>query len=432
MDQIDKSTVPADLAQTPAFSANLPVVHVSPMIVEPPILFIPEEAAPVPVRRSGVLIWLLAMILLLAVVSYLAPRVAEEIQYSLTRGRQRAEYELAGDALSGAPLSEISRASQMVTRRISPSVVIINVSAGSPTAPVALEEDLLRRFGPHSPPPEAQGQGSGVVVDAAGYVLTNFHVINNAKEIRVTLSDGRRMTATLVGVDRLTDLALLKLDATNLTPATWGDSDAIEVGSLIWAVGSPFGLERSVSFGILSAKNRGGIAGTAHQDFLQTDAAVNPGNSGGPLVDAHGMVVGINTAIVGPTYSGVSFAIPSNVARQVAERLKEGGYVSRGWLGVQLATLTDEDAAALGLASSHGALITYVVEDGRNSPAAMAGIKAGDVVVRFNGTEVTSAANLSQLVAGTKIGAAVNVDVIRDGRPQTISVTVAERPRDQS
>src|SRR5262249_43832764 len=157
-----------------------------------------------------------------------------------------------------------------------------------------------------------------------------------AREIQVSLADGRRVVGTLVGVDRETDLALLKIKAEGLTATRWGDSDEMQTGALVWAVGSPFGLERSITSGILSAKNRRGATGTAYQDFLQTDAAVNPGNSGGPLVNSEGRVVGINTAIVGDSFQGISFAVPSNVARDVFERLKGDGLVRRGWLGVQL------------------------------------------------------------------------------------------------
>jgi S1-C subfamily serine protease len=269
-----------------------------------------------------------------------------------------------------------------------------------------------------------------VVISSDGYIVTNHHVVRDAKEIRVTLSDGRRLTAERAGVDNLTDLALLKVSASNLVAAQWGNSDQLEVGSLIWAVGSPFGLERSVSFGILSAKNRGGIAGSPHQDFLQTDAAVNPGNSGGPLVNAEGQVVGINTAIVGQTYSGVSFAIPSNVAREVAERLQTGGYVPRAWLGVELSPVTENQAQQMGLTDARGAYIARVVRDGRVSPAARAGMQAGDVVLRWNGADILEPAMLSQLVAKTPIGNTVKVQVWRDGASLEIDVAVVERPRE--
>ncbi|HTN74976.1 MAG TPA: trypsin-like peptidase domain-containing protein, partial [Pirellulaceae bacterium] len=370
--------------------------------IESPPYFsqLPAESPPrLPGRAANALTWLIAMLAVLLAVGFFAPRLAEEIQYSLVRGRQRAEHEHAGTVLDGNSLAELSRASQMVTLRIAPSVVIVNVNSGTPVDNTALHDEAFKRFS--APTPDSLGQGSGVVVDANGLILTNYHVVRDAQEIRVTLSDGRRLRATPLGVDSLTDLALLKVEASNLIAAEWGDSDALPVGSLIWAVGSPFGLERSVSFGILSAKNRGGVAGSPHQDFLQSDAAVNPGNSGGPLVDVTGRVVGINTAIVGQTYSGISFAVPSNVARDVAERLKGGGYVPRGWLGVELADLSQEQATTLGLEDTHGAVVAKVVEDGRNSPALRAGILPGDVVLRWNGLDVKAPATLSQLVAKT-------------------------------
>lgn len=411
----------ARLSDIPPSSApSTPVAPLPPPLeTEPEVLVMP--------RGPSVVGWLLAMLILLLGIGFLAPRLAEELQYALTRGRQRAEHDYAGQQLGPTTLTELSQASQMVAMRITPSVVIINVNGTSEDNVPQTEDELLKRFSPHAP--DAQGQGSGIVVSEDGYILTNLHVIRDAKGIQVTLSDGRRLSATTIGVDTLTDLALLKVAANRLVPATWGDSDQLQVGSLIWTMGSPFGLERSVSFGILSAKNRGGVAGSPHQDFLQTDAAVNPGNSGGPLIDAHGNVVGINTAIVGQTYSGISFAIPSNVARDVTERLRSGGYVPRGWLGVELSAVSEAQAKALGLPVARGAFIARVVDDSRNSPAHQAGIVEGDVVMRWNGIEVLAPATLSQLVAKTEIGTTVKVDLLRDGRATTLDVTVMERPR---
>jgi S1-C subfamily serine protease len=366
------------------------------------------------------------MVIVLLLASILVPRMCEEIQYSLTRGKQRADHDLAAHLLQNASLNEISQASQMVALRIAPSVVIIDVNSAPEEQPL-MEDELLQRFGPRS---DAIGQGSGVIVDPSGYILTNNHVIRGAKEIRVTLSDGRRLPATITGVDTLTDLALLKVSATNLIAAEWGDSDGLPVGSLIWAFGSPFGLERSVSFGILSAKNRGRIANSPHQDFLQTDAAVNPGNSGGPLVDVEGRVVGINTAIVGQTYSGISFAVPSNVAREVAARLQHGGYVPRAWLGVQLSQVTEEVAARQNLPEVRGALIAQIVQDGRVSPAQQAGLKAGDVVLKWDEAVILEPAMLSQIVARSEIGKTVKVQLIRGGQPMVLEVTLVERPRE--
>jgi serine protease Do len=220
---------------------------------------------------------------------------------------------------------------------------------------------------------ESSGQGSGVIVDAAGYIVTNYHVIRDATEIEVGLSDGRRLGAQLVGTDSATDLALLRIDADRLTSAEWGDSERLEVGSLVWAAGSPFGLQRTITFGIISAKNRAGVAGNAYQDFLQTDAAVNPGNSGGPLVDEQGRIVGINTAIVGEVYQGISFAVPSNVVREVYERLRLEGKFARGWLGVEMDEVTDELADRLGLHVPQGAYVVKLVDIIGSSPARSGG-----------------------------------------------------------
>lgn len=381
-----------------------------------------------PRRSGGAIVWMLAMVIVLLVASILVPRMVEEVQYSLARGRQRADHEVAGQLLQTASLTEISRASQMVSLRIAPSVVIVNVNSAPASEEALTEDELLQRFGQR--PHDALGQGSGVVISQDGYILTNHHVVRDAQEIRVTFSDGRRLPAERAGVDNLTDLALLKVNAQDLIPAEWGDSDGLQVGSLIWAVGSPFGLERSVSFGILSAKNRGGIAGSPHQDFLQTDAAVNPGNSGGPLVDVQGKVVGINTAIVGQTYSGVSFAIPSNVAQQVADRLKQGGYVPRAWLGVELSSVSDEQARRLGMPQARGAYIARIVRNLQDSPAHRAGLQPGDVVMRWNGAEIAEPAMLSQLVAKSQIGATIPVQVWRGGQEVQIEITVVERPRE--
>jgi S1-C subfamily serine protease len=274
-----------------------------------------------------------------------------------------------------------------------------------------------------------EGQGSGVIVEADGYILTNNHVIRGASEILVSLADGRKVPARVVGRDARTDLAVLKIDADQLTPATWGDSEAVEPGALVWAVGSPFGLERSVTSGILSGKHRSGLAGNPQQDFLQTDAAVNPGNSGGPLVDVSGRVIGINTAIVGEAYQGISFAIPSNVAREVYARLKAEGAIRRGWLGVQLEEMTAAHARRVGLPAPAGVYIAGIFMQDGPSPAARAGIQPGDVLLRWGDTEVSSPLDLRTLVEKTAIGRRTPVLIYREGRELTLEVIVGERPQ---
>ena len=224
----------------------------------------------------------------------------------------------------------LSRASQHIAERTGKAVVRVEATDIHIDA---LDDEIAQLFGALPP---AFGQGSGAIVDSDGFVLTNYHVVRGAKEISVVVESTRRYSATMVGYDALTDLAVLRIDANGLQTITWGDSDRLQVSAFVWAIGAPFGLEGSVSFGIVSAKNRDTLGSSPFQTFLQTDAAVNPGNSGGPLVDAEGKVVGINTAILGRTFQGISFAIPSNTAQEIYERLRKFGHFARGWLGVSV------------------------------------------------------------------------------------------------
>lgn len=362
------------------------------------------------------LVWLLSFLGLLLAISYLVPYIAEHTQYAITRGKQRAEYDFAQEHIGESPIREVSRASEMVSQVVGPSVVHISTtgSDGTSSLPLTSRSNKMRI--------PTEGQGSGVVMEASGYILTNNHVIRGAATIQVSLADGRKLKAVVVGRDGATDLAVLKIDADGLTPAKFGDSESAETGALVWAVGSPFGLERSVTYGILSAKHRAGLAGNPNQDFLQTDAAVNPGNSGGPLVDSAGQVIGINTAIVGDAYQGISFAIPSNVAREIYERIKAG----RGWLGVQMAEMNPERAQAAGLAESTGVYIAaFAAQD---SPAAAAGILVDDILLKWNDIDVNDPTQLRRLVEKTRAGSKVKVTVRRNGRDVTLSVTVGHRP----
>jgi serine protease Do len=368
------------------------------------------------------LTWLMFIMALMLIIRYFVPSVAREVSYGVTQGRQRAQQEFATVALRDSPLAELSRAYQWVSQCVGPSVVHINISgAVKPST-----DDLL--FPPNRRFPETRGQGSGVIMDRDGYIVTNQHVIDGAEAIYVSLSDGRRVRAGIVGVDPLTDLAVLRIQADNLIPAEWGESEDLEVGSLVWAVGSPFGLEQSVTSGIVSAKNRSGRAGRNYQDFLQTDAAVNPGNSGGPLVDIAGRVVGINTAIVGDTYRGISFAIPSSVAHNVYSRLKRDGEVARGWLGVQLVDMDEDQSPDLGLTPRAGAYVAGFVEEDEPSPARLAGLRIGDVVVRWNEVDVPHRAGLSRLIARSDVGSRAQVVVDRDGVEVALEVILSRRP----
>jgi S1-C subfamily serine protease len=232
----------------------------------------------------------------------------------------------------------------------------------------------------------------------------------------------------MVGTDPLTDLAVLRIHASGLIAAQWSDSDELDVGELVWAVGSPFGLKQSITFGILSAKNRESQVGTPWQNLLQTDAAVNPGNSGGPLVDAQGRVVGINTAIVGPVYQGISFAVPSSVAQRIYQKIRNEGHVARGWLGVELADISQDMVEALGLTVNHGAYVRSLIGSRLHpSPAQRAGIRPGDIIIQWDGQEVSDRGGLMRLVARTKLDADVEVVVVRDGQEIPLIVHVELR-----
>ena len=418
------------------------VVEIVPVVVEsssadelPPEVKVASNGAPQhgPLYR---LAWFMTMLGLLLVIVTAVPYLAEELQYRIERGRQRAQVEAAKTVLRDSPLAQLSQAYQFVSQRVGPSVVHINILelARSRVSRANAEADNADDPSESVPPAPGlrmqSGQGSGVIVDEEGYILTNRHVIDRAQEIEIALSDGRRRTARLVGLDQLTDIAVLKIDATGLIPIDWGDSESLEVGALVWAVGSPFGLERSITSGILSAKHRAGQAGTPFQDLMQTDAAVNPGNSGGPLVNASGELIGINTAIVGQSFQGVSFAIPSRVAQRVYRDLKTRGTVARGWLGIEPIAVSAELAQKLGFESPRGALVRRLADDRRGliSPARQAGIQAGDVIVRWNGSAVESPVNLIARVSQTPINEQVEIVLLRDGDEVTLQVTVAQRP----
>ncbi len=335
----------------------------------------PRSARDAPASGKDRLGWLLSASAFLVLLSFFLPYTVEKMTFAFMRGKQRALYETAGEKLQNVALNDLSQAYQLVANRVEPSVVHINITA-------AFADSVLPPDGTGWQHPPT-GQGSGVIVDPGGYIVTNAHVLWGASHIRVRLSDGRTMAATIVGIDRATDMAVLKISAEGLIAAEWGDSDELEVGALLWAIGSPLGLEQSVTFGILSGKHRSftaepgngmiSVTGTTgnspYHDFLQTDAAVNPGNSGGPLVDSRGKVIGINTAIVGETYQGISLAIPSSIARPIYERIVRDGRVTRGWLGVSPRDIVAEEAESLGLSKPEGALVLEVKPNPDGSPS---------------------------------------------------------------
>jgi serine protease Do len=270
--------------------------------------------------------------------------------------------------------------------------------------------------------------GSGFIVDPAGYVVTNNHVIAKATDIKVKLNDGSEHSAKLIGRDEKTDLALLKIDngGKNLPYVSWGDSDKAREGDWILAVGNPFGLGGTVTAGIISARGRD-LSSGPYDDYMQIDAPINRGNSGGPSFNMDGQVIGVNTAIFSPTGGsvGIGFAVPSNMAKNVIEELKNQGRVERGWLGVQIQAVTPEVASALGLKEARGALVAGLTD---NSPAGKAGVKQGDVILAFNGAKIGELRDLTRAVAVTRKDSKAQVEVWRQGKPQTIAVTIAAMP----
>jgi serine protease Do len=282
---------------------------------------------------------------------------------------------------------------------------------------------------PQAPARRMQSLGSGFIIDPAGIVITNNHVIDGADEITVRLQDGTELKATLVGKDDRADIAVLKVNSDKPLPfVPFGDSDHSRVGDWVLAIGNPFGLGGSVTAGIVSARGRD-IGQGPYDDFLQTDAAINRGNSGGPLFNMDGEVIGINTAIYSPSGGsiGIGFSIPSNLAKNVVEQLRDFGRARRGWLGVRIQQVSPEIAESFGLKDASGALVAGVEENG---PAAKAQLRNGDIILKFNGQDVKEMKNLPRIVAETSIGKAVPVVIWRDGKEQTITATVGELPDD--
>lgn len=326
-------------------------------------------------------------------------------------------------------LENANRAFIEIIEKAKPAVVTIGttkkVKVQNP-----LEEMLPRWFSMPDIPEERKvhGLGSGVIVREDGYILTNYHVIKNAEEIRVILPDSRDFEAEIVGKDSKTDLAVVKIDGDNLPTLTLGNSDKLKTGEWVVAIGSPFGYTQTVTRGIVSATGRSRLPVTEYADFIQTDAPINRGNSGGALINISGELVGINTVIVGASglsagNVGVGFAISINLAKEIMRQLIEKGEVVRAWLGVTIQPISHELAQKFGLESTEGALVTEVVED---SPAEKAGIKPKDVIVEFDGIEIKNPNHLKNTVSTSEVGKEVEVTVIRDGEEKTLEVELAE------
>jgi serine protease DegQ len=321
-------------------------------------------------------------------------------------------------------------------QRAAPSVVNISTSKEirSSRHPL-LNDPLFRRFFGSQLPEDAAAQrafnlGSGVVVGAGGYVLTNHHVVDGADEIEVALHDGRKLLARVVGTDPDTDLAVLRVSADNLPAISFGSSDALRVGDVVLAIGNPFTLGHTVTSGIVSALGRSGLGMTTFENFIQTDAAINPGNSGGALIDAGGNLVGINTLIISQTGAsgGIGFAIPVSTAKMVLEQIIRTGAVTRGWIGVELRDVTPLDAASLQLGAQRGALIAVVQ---RGGPADKAGVRPGDVAVEVQGKPVADATAVLNAIAALAPGEQAKMKLKRQGQDVEATLNVGRRPRPQ-
>jgi serine protease Do len=354
----------------------------------------------------------------------------------------------AEDNNSIATLRQIGKAFASIAEKASPAVVGLKADRvitreysslrewpfGEPFDP--FNDDIFERFFRFRSPGERTPQrkyretrpvqGSGFIISADGYVLTSNHLVEDAEKVEVELSDDRKFTAEIKGTDPETDLALIKIDAENLPYLELADSDKLEVGEWVLAIGNPFGLRRTVTEGIVSATGRSGLGLTTYEDFIQTTAAINFGNSGGPLINLDGEVVGINSAIVGSTGNiGIGFAVPINMAKAILPQLKKGEEIERGFLGVDIQDLTPELAEYFGLKNTKGVLIPEVHE---GSAAEKAGLKPNDIIVEFNGKTVDSAKELQSCVAMLEPGTSVKIVVLRDGKKETLAAELAKRP----
>ncbi|MBL8043867.1 MAG: Do family serine endopeptidase, partial [Nitrospira sp.] len=352
-----------------------------------------------------------------------ASPAAEERPLVQTGGLPAAGFADVAKTVTPAVVNITTRGAEEVSDRARPRGKMEDFF-GSPFGP--------RRFGPPTEPREHRGggQGSGVIVTQDGYVLTNNHVIEGAKTVTVTLPDKREFTGRIVGSDPKSDIAVVKIDGTQLPTVSWGDSSRLQVGEYVLAVGNPFGLNSTVTLGIVSALGRGHMGITQYEDFIQTDAAINPGNSGGALVNTKGELIGINTAIFSQTggYQGVGFAVSSGMSKPIYESLVKTGKVVRGYLGIGIQDLNHDLAKSFGVKGSNGAVVTDVKEEG---PADKAGIKQGDVILSYQGISVDDAVTLQRAVTRSAVGSKATVKVLRDGHEQELSVTLAELPDTQ-
>jgi S1-C subfamily serine protease len=356
--------------------------------------------------------------------------MAVPISYSINRGAEKAKTEAAIELFQELKAKGIDIPSEAiipwVVKKVGSTVVGIKTH-GTQVAPTQLTDPFgnRRRRGPTL---EIYGEGSGVIIDPEGYILTNYHVVGSADQISVALSDGREINhVDLIGYDQATDLAVLKIDEKDLAAMEWGNSDSIEVGDAVLAIGNPFGLAHTVTQGIISAKERYRPIPDSSmiQEFLQTDAAINPGNSGGPLVNTRGELVGINTAIYGETYQGIGFAIPSTFAQKIYERIrKTKGSVLYGFLGIEMEPLSDFHAEKNGIESGKGVVVKTVVS---GSPANQADLQEKDIILKWGDTEVSSQKQLTHEIILTPPGTEMIITIVREGEKMEKTVVVAEK-----
>jgi serine protease Do len=321
-----------------------------------------------------------------------------------------------------------------VAKKVQPSVVSIRSERTVTLSPgQGLGEDFFKGtpfedfFKQHGGPPakrKQMGEGSGVIVDGKGYILTNYHVVTEADKITIRLFDGKELNGTVKGTDPKTDLAVVHVEAKDLPVATLGDSDKLQVGEWAIAIGSPFGLEETVTVGVISAKGRTGLGTGTYEDFVQTDASINPGNSGGPLVNIDGEVIGINAMIIQPG-QGIGFAIPINLAKTIMTELIKEGKVVRPWVGIGLQDLTPELMKSFKIEEKEGALIGQIFE---GSPAEKAGLKVGDIVVEIDGKKIKNSQDVVREVLKKKVGQKIELEIVREGKQMKVEVTTAEMP----
>jgi serine protease Do len=332
-------------------------------------------------------------------------------------------------------LAKFGEAMAKVAERVSPAVVNISTTrtVKTPTNPL-FSDPFFRKFFGEGPEGgqkrKAMSLGSGFIATSDGYIITNNHVIESAEDIVVKLADNKEYKGTVIGMDSRSDVAVIKINEKNLPTIPWGNSDKLKAGEVILAVGNPFGLSHTITMGIISALGRVGMGISDYEDFIQTDAAINPGNSGGPLVNIKGEVIGVTNAIFSTSggYQGIGFAIPANMVKNVMDSIISQGKVVRGWLGVQIQTLTTDLAKQFNIKDENGVLLVDVVEGG---PADKGGLKRGDVVVEYDGRKISDPFHFKIMVAETKPGKQVPVGIIRDGNLLTANVTIGELPVEQ-